>query len=567
MLLTNRNGAQNEDVGDPSAVKLKSVTLWMLVIIWLCAVVAATANWTELRSVRQADAAAFDASFAAAAAADKRATRIINDLQLLSGEFIGAPTDLLQHSLQTAQAAYHAGEDEEFVVSALIHDIGELHVPVSHGEVAASYLRPHVRPQTTWVLEHHEIFQFAHYSHAWGVSDTTAPRRAYADSPYHTECIRFCEYDQASFNASASVSLKAARQLLRERYEPMLRKVLKRPSFWWDHGTDLSEHGLMVAGKAKLLSAYPDSPPGTETTLSELSVEEGEGGGPAALLPSASPPWSRAFAPKRFAHASLGEEGVMGELLKALLTDGACFVDGLPEAQMEDIWRLAKRVFAPRKVSHKSFWDARGLTSDAHLNNWTNTAETDTAAGFHASYSLRCLPPHTDGTYLPVPPRVKVLGTLAYEGEPCANTFVDGHAAATSALSRAEREALSSGQIMHVLKADPYSEPMSFNRSILDHDGDGRVHVAWNAHEPRSQCISKSVGGARAKMAEWINDPANAYQEVLRPGTIAIVDNWRVLHGREAVQGRWREMAGADVSDRALRARWRELAAKRTVWS
>ena len=64
--------------------------------------------------------------------------------------------DLLEHSLQTATRAYWAGgalhwlysllsnhvtpyvtrcaaEDVEFVVAALVHDIGELLVPISHG--------------------------------------------------------------------------------------------------------------------------------------------------------------------------------------------------------------------------------------------------------------------------------------------------------------------------------------------------------------------------------------------------------------------------------------------------
>ena len=530
--------------------------------------VAAAAGWTELRSMRSTDAAAFDASFAAAASAEKRTARILDDLLMLSGQFIGAPTDLLQHSLQTAEAAFDAGEDEEFVIAALMHDIGELHVPVSHGEVAASYLRPHVQLRTSWILEHHEMYQFAHYAHAWGVSDTTGPRRAYEDSPYHVDCLRFCEYDQAAFNESASLSLPAARRLLQQRYGPMLGRILARPSFWWPHDLDLSEHGAMVMGKAKLLLAYPDSPASSELTLRELSPPPSppRPGREATALPPAAQPWRDGFVPKIFAFTSLSADGVLVRLLEALLVDGACFVDGLPAASRggaaaDEVWKLTKRVFAPRTVSRHAFWDERAISAGAHLNNFTNTAETDTASGFHASYGLRHLPPHTDGTYLSLPPRVKVLSTMGHDGELCANTFVDGHAAARHALSRAERELLSSEKVEHVLKADPYSEPMRFNRSILAHDGDGRVHVAWNAHEPRSVAMNDAVRAARAKMAAWISDPAHAYEEALEPGTVAFVDNWRVLHGREAVRGTWREMGGADVSDRALRTRWRMLAA------
>jgi alpha-ketoglutarate-dependent taurine dioxygenase len=57
----------------------------------------------------------------------------------------------------------------------------------------------------------------------------------------------------------------------------------------------------------------------------------------------------------------------------------------------------------------------------------------------------------------------------------------------------------------------------------------------------------------------WINEPAHAYTEVIANTSVMLIDNYRVLHGREAVRGTWREMAGADVSDRAFRARWREL--------
>jgi predicted HD phosphohydrolase len=45
----------------------------------------------------------------------------------------GARVSLYEHSLQTATRALRAGEDEETVVVALLHDIGELMSPSSHG--------------------------------------------------------------------------------------------------------------------------------------------------------------------------------------------------------------------------------------------------------------------------------------------------------------------------------------------------------------------------------------------------------------------------------------------------
>jgi predicted HD phosphohydrolase len=45
------------------------------------------------------------------------------------------PVDRLQHSLQAATRAMRDGRDEEYVVCALLHDIGESLGPFNHGEV------------------------------------------------------------------------------------------------------------------------------------------------------------------------------------------------------------------------------------------------------------------------------------------------------------------------------------------------------------------------------------------------------------------------------------------------
>ena len=47
----------------------------------------------------------------------------------------------LEHSLQAATRAHRAGEDEETVVCALLHDIGDHLGPANHSEVAAAVLR------------------------------------------------------------------------------------------------------------------------------------------------------------------------------------------------------------------------------------------------------------------------------------------------------------------------------------------------------------------------------------------------------------------------------------------
>ena len=58
----------------------------------------------------------------------------------LKGLNIGCLVDLHEHSIQTATRALRDGADDETVICGLLHDIGELMVPICHGEVGKSKL-------------------------------------------------------------------------------------------------------------------------------------------------------------------------------------------------------------------------------------------------------------------------------------------------------------------------------------------------------------------------------------------------------------------------------------------
>src|SRR4051812_18444628 len=49
----------------------------------------------------------------------------------------GFPVPRLEHSLQTATRAERAGEDDEYLVCALLHDIGDTIAPQNHAAIAA----------------------------------------------------------------------------------------------------------------------------------------------------------------------------------------------------------------------------------------------------------------------------------------------------------------------------------------------------------------------------------------------------------------------------------------------
>jgi len=156
-------------------------------------------------------------------------SRIIKLLNDLKGQFLGAKIDLYEHSLQAASRAFRNGEDEEIVVAALLHDIGELLCPQNHGEIASSLLRPLISPSTYWMLSNHEVFQGYYYFHFLGGNKDT--RDIFKSHPDYEKTRRFCElYDQNSFDPDYPT-------MPLEVFEPLLDKILSRKPYWWqpDH--------------------------------------------------------------------------------------------------------------------------------------------------------------------------------------------------------------------------------------------------------------------------------------------------------------------------------------------
>src|SRR6185503_16083731 len=66
----------------------------------------------------------------------KLVDRVLDHFKLLDGDFGGYAVTRLEHSLQTATRAHRDGRDEEYVVCALLHDIGDILLPANHAELA-----------------------------------------------------------------------------------------------------------------------------------------------------------------------------------------------------------------------------------------------------------------------------------------------------------------------------------------------------------------------------------------------------------------------------------------------
>lgn len=93
--------------------------------------------------------------------------RLLDHLRLLNGDFGGFPVDRLTHSLQTATLAHRDGQDEEYVVCSLLHDIGDTLGSYNHADVAAVLLEPFVSKENHWMIKHHGIFQGITSSTTW----------------------------------------------------------------------------------------------------------------------------------------------------------------------------------------------------------------------------------------------------------------------------------------------------------------------------------------------------------------------------------------------------------------
>lgn len=156
--------------------------------------------------------------------------RIVAHLGLLKGDHGGFAVDRLEHSLQTATRAHRAGRDEEYVVCALMHDIGDILLPANHAELGATILEPYVSEENHWILKHHGIFQGYYFFHHIGLDRDM--REQYRGHPAFEACAQFCHlYDQNSFEPGYdTMPLEAFVPMMRRVMETPVRSIYKRPA-------------------------------------------------------------------------------------------------------------------------------------------------------------------------------------------------------------------------------------------------------------------------------------------------------------------------------------------------
>lgn len=148
--------------------------------------------------------------------------RIITHLHLLEGDMGGFPIDRLQHCLQTAELAASAGEDDEYVVCALLHDIGDTLGSANHADVSAAILEPFVSDENHWMVKHHAIFQGYNFFHYLGMDRNMRDQFKGTENYDRTEAFIRC-YDDPAFDAAKPALTIAP-------FEKMLRSVFEKPT-------------------------------------------------------------------------------------------------------------------------------------------------------------------------------------------------------------------------------------------------------------------------------------------------------------------------------------------------
>ena len=152
------------------------------------------------------------------------ADRVLGELKRASEATLkGYKITRLEHGLHSGTRALRDGADLDWVVGALLHDIGDGLAPQNHDKMSAEVIRPFVRWDVAWTVEHHGIFQMLYYGHHYGW-DRNA-REQFRHHPVFNNCAEFCErWDQSSFDPDYPMEPI-------DTFEPMVREVFSRKAY------------------------------------------------------------------------------------------------------------------------------------------------------------------------------------------------------------------------------------------------------------------------------------------------------------------------------------------------
>jgi predicted HD phosphohydrolase len=147
--------------------------------------------------------------------------RVLDHLRLLDGDYGGFAIDRLQHCLQTATRAQRDGRGEDYVVMALLHDIGDTLGAYNHPDIAAAIIKPFVSEELHWITQHHGIFQGVNFFHHIGLERNM--RDKFTGHEHFAATAEFIEkYDCPAFDPNYDTAPL-------EFFEPLVMKMFEKP--------------------------------------------------------------------------------------------------------------------------------------------------------------------------------------------------------------------------------------------------------------------------------------------------------------------------------------------------
>jgi len=149
--------------------------------------------------------------------------RLVAHLQEMAKDDGAYKISRLGHVLQCATRAYRDNADDDWIIAALLHDIGDVLAPFTHGQVAGEIIRPFVRAEVAWVVSNHGTFQMF-YNRSLP-TELRNSREKFTKHKYYQSAINFCEnWDQCSFDPEYK-----SEEL--EFFIPLIKRVFTRIPF------------------------------------------------------------------------------------------------------------------------------------------------------------------------------------------------------------------------------------------------------------------------------------------------------------------------------------------------
>ena len=244
----------------------------------------------------------------------------------------------------------------------------------------------------------------------------------------------------------------------------------------------------------------------------------------------------------------MSSDGGIAKFTRNIAERGFTFVEGVPPSA-EDTETLLRRIAPPQITHYGGFWvfEPDLSQADTAYTNIALPAHNDTcyflqSCGLQSFHCLENTDPNGGGK------------SLLVDGFKAAKKLRNEYPDAWRILTRVPFGYHASGHA---------GENFVARGPILNYDNAGRiVQVRWNnddrmvLDETTQTDSMDQIYEAMNKWMEIITSPEIELWESLTPGRVVVFDNWRVLHGRSAFEGR-RKMCGAYIGMDAFLSRMR----------